>query len=338
MKPLAISGMGLVGAFGCGSAALKAALGGALPVPQQVDLRGAQLPVYRADTQPLGSSLSERALRRIDHFSQLALLGAREALAEADRPELDRSRLGLIIGSGFGPVSTAAHFHDTAIIDGDEFASPTAFSNSVHNAAAAHVSIWLKISGPTMTVCQLDMSYISALLTASQWLDEGRVDAVLLGIVDEYSDLLGYCWKHYSGGAVAQHFEPLQLDRTTAIAGEGAAFFLLEAAQTDDDRPQLQGLQMGGGIDLPAQGPLLLACDGFAETGKSYAELLASARRTACFTQLYGSSPVAPAFDLAVAALAVKEPQLLGSAFAGGQIHCLRHGFVGVSGHVQVGL
>ncbi len=338
MKPLAISGIGVAGAFGCGRAALEAALTGAAVEPQQVDVRGVSLPAYRADVAPLAQHMNKRALRRIDHCCRLALLGACEALADAGQPEFDPARVGVIVGTGFGAMATSLAFLDSVRIDGDMLASPTAFSNSVHNAAVAYITMSLKFSGPGLTVSQFDMSYISALLAASQWLDEGRVDAVLYGVVDEYSETLGYCWRHYSGGMVASRLEPLELDRQTAIAGEGAAFLLLEPAKAGDPRPQLQMLQMGSRIDLPAEGPLLLACDGFVQTGRHYAELLASGRQTACCTHLYGSSPVAPAFDLAVAALALDRPGLIG--LDGGNleaIHCLRYGFSGEGGHVQIG-
>jgi 3-oxoacyl-[acyl-carrier-protein] synthase II len=73
---------------------------------------------------------------------------------------------------------------------GDACASPTLFSNSVHNAAAGHISIMLGLDGPCLTVSQFEMSGPSGLLSAIQWLKEERVEQVLLGAVEEYCDVL----------------------------------------------------------------------------------------------------------------------------------------------------
>ena len=43
------------------------------------------------------------------------------------------------------------------------------------------------------------MSVPSALISAIEWLKEGRVEKVLFGAVDEYSDILGYCWHRFHG-------------------------------------------------------------------------------------------------------------------------------------------
>ncbi len=333
MKPLAISGMGLVGAFGCGRGDLLAAIAAGKTVVTQTELRGQTIPVYRADVAPLEKYLNKRALRRIDHFSRLALLGAYETLADAGQPELDKSRIGVIVGSGFGALATTFAFLDSVIKDGDVLASPTAFSNSVHNAAVAHLTMQLGISGPGLTVSQFDMSYVSALLAASQWLEEGRVDAVLYGVVDEYCDVLGYCLQRYASGVVPEQMRPLDADELTAIAGEGAAFLLLQRAEDVADRVQIQAVQMGQSSDFEQRGELLFNCDGFPQTVRHYA----SAGQGHCYTQLYGASPVAPAFDLAVATLALEGAEPLKALAAKPQIDCLRYGFGGEFGHVQLG-
>ncbi|NOQ52180.1 MAG: beta-ketoacyl synthase, partial [Desulfuromonadaceae bacterium] len=199
MKGMQINGLGLVGGFGCGKADLLTALKeGCAPI-SQVELREHLFPLFKADGAALESYLNKRALRRIDHFSRLALLGAFQALEDAEQPQLDKARLGVVIGSGFGALTSTFKFLDSVLEDGDACASPTAFSNSVHNAAAAHISMQLKITGPNLTLSQFDQSLVSGLLSAQQWLDGGRVDAVLLGVVDEYCSVFGYCWERFLG-------------------------------------------------------------------------------------------------------------------------------------------
>ncbi len=351
-----ISGLGLVGGFGCGKEDLLKALAGEAVVPQPAALRDGDIPVYRADSGPLENYLNKRALRRIDQFSRLALLGAFQALADAEQPDLDRSRLGVVLGSGFGALTTTFGFLDSVLNDGDVFASPTAFSNSVHNAAAAHIAMQLKISGPTLTVSQFDMTPVSALVTALQWLADQRVDAVLLGLVDGYCPVLGYCWQRFAAGADQGGMTPFDFSRSSAVPGEGAAFFLLQSEKIKRSYATVERAVMGclrpsEQLTLPSGTPLVLACDGLAEFGRGYREQLDESSLVGCYTPLYGASPIGQGFDLAVAALAAERGRHFASRASGDdcpgrrlgeedvdrQTVCLRLGIAGEYGLIELG-
>ena len=200
---LAIEGIGVVGGFGCGMESLAAAISNGSSPIQHVSIKTTHgprdMPAFLAETSKLDDFVNKRVLRRVDHYSKMALLGAHLALEDAGRLEGDRSTMGIIIASGYGAGRTTFAFLDSFINDGDNLSSPTFFSNSVQNAAVANVSMMLSITGPGLTVSQFDMSVPSALITARHWLEEGRVDSVLLGAVDEYCDVMGYCWHRYYG-------------------------------------------------------------------------------------------------------------------------------------------
>ncbi len=315
---VAVHGIGVVGGFGCGLEALRQALTAGEVRPQLAPVatpEGTQeRPAYLADTSRLEEFVAKRALRRIDHFSRLALLGAHLALQDAGRLESDRSRLGVVIATGYGALRTTFAFLDSFIEDGDGCSSPTHFSSSVHNAAAANISILLEASGPSLTVSQFEMSVPSALLTAAQWLEEGRVDAVLFGGVDEYCEVLGYCWYRFFGGGSGA-VRPLDLERQSAIPGEGAAFFLLTRdAGAQPQYGYLAGVHqgnVGGGLPpLPPGVRLLLGADGHEGCGSLYRQHLPAGVPAASFAPLYGSLPIAPAFDLAVAGLCIREKRI----------------------------
>lgn len=314
---IAIQGVGTVGAFGSGAQALRQALDGqAVPVGTlQVPMAAGvlELPAYRADTAPLEEFVPKRALRRIDHFSRLALLGGYLALQDAGRLEADRSRLGVVIATGYGAMQTTFAFLDSFIDGGDVCSSPTHFSNSVHNAAAANLSILLGATGPSLTVSQFDLSLPTALLTARQWLVEGRVDAVLLGGVDELGAVLGYGWQRLFGVPDGL-MRPLEFARQSAIPGEGSAFFLLTREGAGGRYGLIEEVWQGnlGGRPLPlaAGSRLLLGADGHRDCSALYDRCLPAAARVASFVPLYGSLPTGVAFDLAVAALAAGDDRL----------------------------
>lgn len=326
MTSMQINGLGLVGGFGCGSDDLQQALLQRSAPLSQVDLRGHQFPLLKADTAPLEVYLNKRALRRIDHFSRLALLGAFQAMADARLDAVDLNRLGVVIGSGYGALKTTFNFLDSVLEDGDTCASPTAFSNSVHNAAAAHISMQLKITGPSLTLSQFDQSLVSGLISAQQWLAENRVDAVLLGVVDEYCSVLGYCWERYFGVQDTGPMSPLDFAKMSATVGEGAAFFLL---QPDSDATPKYGsitrVEMGNlsgsHPETVTDHPLIIGCEGHPLSGSIYRQHIADDQPIACYTPLYGASPVTQGFDLAVAALALQQQQLYPSTDNGGDYY-----------------
>ncbi len=198
MLPMAIRGIGPVGAFGAGPAAWREALAGireSPPAPVAVESRAGKRiwPVFLAPTDALNDMLPGRARRRLDHFSRLALLGAGLALEDAGETGIPGTRTAIIVASAFGSAATTFAFLDTVIDNGDQCASPTLFSGSVHNAAAARIAMSYQLAGPSLSLTQFENSFTMALQTAGLWLAEGRVDAVLCGAVDEYCEVMGYC-------------------------------------------------------------------------------------------------------------------------------------------------
>jgi len=219
----------------------------------------------------------------------------------------------VVIASGYGATATTFAFLDTIIADGDICASPTHFANSVHNSAAANISIMLGAKGPSLTVSQFDMSVPSALMSARQWLAEGRVDAVLFGAIDEVSDLIGYLWQRQRAPQHDCAASPLQLDRESSVIGEGAAFLLLTRNDGGQGYCSIDAVQTGsayeGRLYLPGDALLVLGADGRRELGARYRETVPSQSRVACYAPLYGSMPAAAGFDLACAALILQKGQ-----------------------------
>ncbi|MEE4356086.1 MAG: beta-ketoacyl synthase N-terminal-like domain-containing protein [Desulfococcaceae bacterium] len=350
---IGIAGIGVVGGFGCGHPALLRALkkGSAETAWKTIRTAGGdmEVPALCADTSALADYVPLRTLRRNDHYTRMALLGSFLALEDAKiSPGEDLHRMGIIVATGLGSTCNTLDFED--IMSGkNAVCSPTLFSNSVHNAAAAHISIFLKSGGPNLSVNQYELSVPSAFMTACHWLREERTDTVLLGGVDEFSKVGAYyrfnCEKSGKSG------------KSSLPVGEGCAFFILTSdpekirygyiedafagicpAETMEDRglhPLMNGISRCGGLPLsgvsgdvcstPLQeksGDLprcpvemrentILMCD--RETYEKAAATLRT-KKTArkadtaiSCSRLYGSLPVAMAFDIAAAGLIIKE-------------------------------
>ncbi len=323
---IVIEGIGAVGGFGCGISVLSRALTEASSSPGTFDLSTGsgtvRIPAFLADVSRLGEFIPVRTLRRIDRFSRLALLGSHLALADAELPEAERSRLGIIIASGYGATGITYAFLKSFISDGDICASPTYFANSVHNSAAAHISIQLGATGPSLTVTHFHLSVPSALATARLWLAEGRVQRVLFGAVDELSELIGYVRFRMRHAPPDTPMTPLWTEMETSIPAEGAAFLLLarESAARGGYctlEASTTGSMPNSGVPFPEAGLLVLGADGCPESGGRYAAAAQNVR-VACYTPLYGSMPSGPAFDVAAGALILKGGRLFpspGAAF-----------------------
>lgn len=311
---IVIEGVGAVGGFGCGVEDLSRALTGSARSPGTLALSTGSgpvtIPAFRADVSRLEEFLPVRTLRRIDHFSRLGLLGSHLALKDAELPEGEWPRLGVIVASGYGAAGMTYAFLKSFIADGDICASPSCFAGSVHNSAAAHISIRLGARGPNLTVSDVHLSVPSALATARTWLADGRVQRVLFGAVDELSELIGYIRHRARDASPTASMTPLRTETETSIPAEGAAFLLLARESASRGGyctldASTTGILPIPGFPFPEPRLLILGADGRREAGRRYAAVAKNAR-VACYTPLYGSMPAGPAFDLATAALTLK--------------------------------
>ncbi len=323
---LAIQGIGVTGGFGAGVAALRSALQtGTLSyqdlMVEHHDGVSDTFPVCRATTEGLDRFVPKRELRRIDHFSKMSLYAAHLALEDAGLLDADLSRIGVVVATGYGPLKTTFNFLDSYLDFGYSCSSPTHFSNSVHNAAAAHVSMQLKLTAPSLTVTLFEMSVASALLSARQWLAEGRVDRVLFGAVDEYCEVLRYCRRHFFGAGEQGPMRPLDFAAQTAQVGEGAVFMVLTREAEATAYAAIDAVVLGhhpsAPVELPRAALLVAGADGHRQCSRWYEQALKDRPVVAC-SPYYGSFPAAAGFDLAAAALMLKD----GRVYAGPQEAC----------------
>lgn len=307
MIPLALNGLGPVGAFGAGMADFRAALTGdikTIPKISRITTRKGDydLPIFRADRKPLTQFVKPRKLRRLDNFSRLALLGAILAVKDSGI-NLVGSQTGLIVASAHGATATTFAFLDSVIDDGDALASPTQFSNSVHNAAAAHIAEHFTITGPTLSLTQGADSLTMALVTAGQWLAGRRVDTVLCGVIDCYCDVLGYCWKSY------QEQSRTTAPKTAAGPGEGTLFFHLTRTRENVPEPKYGYLNQiePDPKELPSTLPFIIShshCPHQSIANREANLKLISSKNQLQIdlTAICGDLPISASFELAAAA------------------------------------
>ena len=83
-------------------------------------------------------------LRRLDRSEQFALIASREAFADAGSPELDLERLGVVIASGIGGVTSLLEQYRILVEKGARLVSPHTVPMIMPNGPAANVGLEFK--------------------------------------------------------------------------------------------------------------------------------------------------------------------------------------------------
>lgn len=204
-------------------------------------------PNQLTETEGLFEFIPKKKLRRIDRFSRLSLYASCLALEEAQLWGQDLSKVGIAMASNFGAATTTFKFLDSFLDSGDRLASPTHFSNSLHNAAPSYISLLSEIHGPAVTTSNADVGLSYALIQAMQWLDTGVVEYALVGGVEEYSPVLDHCLTRLATKGQPQH------------CGEGAAFVVLSKKKKGLCRIKRPTFSYSAHEKLQAQGKTFIA-------------------------------------------------------------------------------
>jgi 3-oxoacyl-[acyl-carrier-protein] synthase II len=314
---MSILGIGSVSALGSGVHTLRNGLLGKIKpnIEENIvsTINGEKiLPVYQPITEGLDRFIPKRSLRRVDQFAQLALLSTCLAIEDGGIEFEDKSRVGVAFGSGYGPIRTTFKFLDNIIDDGDIGASPTHFANSVHNALASQVSIFLGLTGPCSTVTCFEHTLSSVLVMAQDWLDQNVVDYVLVGLGDEYCNVLGYAATGMNSG-LEKALQPLNFKHCTFLPGEGHITFLVAKDKTRlEGYAEISDIQIRKDVNevntIIQSNPVIINSSGNSNQGKTFARLKQNHLKS--YTNLYGGTPTSSAFDLAVACVSLKDKKL----------------------------
>lgn len=293
MNRFAVRGFGLVGNFPDDMAGVPDIVN-----PSTVSQKPENQINTPVSTDRLLDFVPQKKLRRVDHFSKMALTALFLACEHAGLEVGDCLDSGLVYGTGYGPIASTCGFKDSYIDNGPLGASPTMFTKSVHNQAAANIALQIGLEGPVSTVCQHSFPFQYALLTACLWLQEERVTRVVVGGGDEFAPFFHYCRSRYlSDGDEAPQ---AMLTDGEVIPGEGAAFFVLE---NESENP-------ASTISLPTVGraqelKMLLEKNQYVTPGRLSKSLLSKSKMLWDHNEIlqprnfYGHFPAAAALDLA---------------------------------------
>lgn len=177
-------------------------------------------------------AMTPKEARRADRFTQFAIAAADEAAAEAGIDSdgaVEPSRLGVVVGTGVGGLTTMQEQVLTWAKDGDRAVSPLFVPMMMPNAPAGHIAMRLNAHGPGFSVASACATGSHAIGEAKRMIERGDADVVVAGGTE--AALVGVCLAAFRRmGALSREgiSRPFDARRDGFCMGEGAAVVVLE--------------------------------------------------------------------------------------------------------------
>jgi 3-oxoacyl-[acyl-carrier-protein] synthase II len=179
--------------------------------------------------------LSVKEARRLDRFSQLALVAAGEALEQAgwfEEMPYDPFRAACIIATGIGGIETVETQHDVMRDRGAKMVSPLGIPQYMPNAGSAAVSMKYGLRGQSYGIVSACASGAHAVGVAARMIQWGDADAVVVGGSEATLTAFGFaCFHSMQALSPTGMSRPFDLRRDGFVMGEGAGMLILEDAE-----------------------------------------------------------------------------------------------------------
>src|SRR5690625_2843898 len=195
-----------------------------------------ELPVTFAGqlAEPVEEKLTRQEMRRMGPSAQFAMIAAREAWADAGVPEVDGERLGAVVASGIGGVTTLVNAWDTIKEKGVRRVLPLTVPMLMPNSTAAYVSIEIGAKASAHTPVSACASGAEAIGSGLQTIRSGRADVVLAGGTEAtihplpiaaFAKMQALSTRNDDPAGASR---PYDINRDGFVLGEGAGAIVLE--------------------------------------------------------------------------------------------------------------
>ncbi len=194
-----------------------------------------------------GEVIPRPQARKLDRSAQFALIAAREAWADAgftgpagessDGPAVDPERLGAVVASGIGGVTTLLGQYDVLREQGVRRVSPHTVPMLMPNSPAANVGIELKARAGVHTPVSACASGAEAIGYAVEMIRTGRADVVVAGGTEAaihplpivaFGNMMAMSKNNDDPQGASR---PYDTARDGFVMGEGSGILVLESAE-----------------------------------------------------------------------------------------------------------
>ena len=189
---------------------------------------------------PVAFGIEKRDVKKMDYFVQFAVAASLQAVADAklDMSKEDKTRVGVLIGSGIGGLPVLVEQHARLIEKGPDRVSPFLIPMMIINMASGMTSIYLQAQGPNTATVSACSSGAHAIGEAMRWIQKGEADVVIAGGTEACITELGYAgFSNMHALCTAYNADPTQgsrpFDKARCgfVMGEGAGIVVLESLE-----------------------------------------------------------------------------------------------------------
>ncbi|WP_380281600.1 beta-ketoacyl-[acyl-carrier-protein] synthase family protein [Kitasatospora purpeofusca] len=265
-QEIAVTGLGLVSPAGLGVARnWERVLSGAPTAARDPELAGLPVDIScRAADYRAEEHFEAARAWKLDRVSQLALVAAREAVADAglDPGTWDGARVGVVMGTSMGGMGTLEAEHRKTLEEGPGWISPLVWVMAPVNMIAAYLAIELGAQGPNLVTATACASGPTAVGTARHLLASGACDIVVAGGADApvtHLTMAGLAQM----GALSRRVDdpgaasrPFDSGRDGMVVAEAAGVLVLErVADARARRARVRARVLGYGASADAHHP-----------------------------------------------------------------------------------
>jgi 3-oxoacyl-[acyl-carrier-protein] synthase II len=190
--------------------------------------------------------MTPKEARRMDRFAQLAVAAADQAADEAGLlGEVDPARVGVIVGTGVGGLTTLQAECKTWLEEGDRAVSPLFVPMMMPNAAAGQIAMRRGLHGPGFSIASACSTGAHSIGEAARLIARGEADVMISGGTE--AALVGLCLAAFRRmGALSRVGEsrPFDTRRDGFVMGEGSAVLVLER----EEHARARGAQIYGRV------------------------------------------------------------------------------------------
>lgn len=175
--------------------------------------------------------------RKMDRSQQAALVAAREAWKQAGSPEVDPERLGAVVATGIGGVTSLLSAYDTLLERGPSRISPHMVTMIMPNGPAAMVGLDVGARAGVHAPVSACASGAEAISYAARMIQTGRADVVIAGGTEAaihpitmagFAAMRALSTRNDDPTAASR---PYDIDRDGFVMGEGAGIVVLESEE-----------------------------------------------------------------------------------------------------------
>lgn len=198
--------------------------------------------------------LGAREARKMDRFTQFAMVATLEALEQANFSidESNRDRVGVLIGSGIGGITTLLEQVEVMRERGPDRISPFLIPMMIADSAAGMIAIRLGARGPNMALATACATGSNAIGEAAEMIRRGAVDVMVAGASEASIVAVAMGGMNVMGALSTRNEDPQRAsrpfdkDRDGFLMGEGTGILLLESSEHARERGARILCEVGG--------------------------------------------------------------------------------------------